>query len=279
MRNVFKYCDHRGVNILRNLELKITPPDQLNDVFEFSPHVVCTAPQRIAKEATRDKRTVRESYYHDKNRGFPVGTQRDYRRFWKSQRKELRTALATRIVERLPSVQAGFTRLQSRYGGLLCLTSNPGSVVMWAHYADNHRGIVVEFDRSWPLFSEAKGLRYVSYVTQRPRWDEAVAEGSAEEKAQYDAVIFHKNQEWSYESELRQLFLLDGLSRRRDNERVEYFVPIPPQIIVSVRLGMRCNSKTVVEITEALKAPTLAHVVLKKSMPNPQEFSMTTTDL
>lgn len=279
MNNVFKYCDHRGVGILRNLELKITPPDQLNDVFEFAPHVICSAPRQMAKKATRDKGAIRESYYDDKRRGLFGGTEREYRRFWKSQRKELRNNLAARIVERLPSVQADFTRLQSRYGGLLCLTSNPDSVVMWAHYADNHRGIVVEFDRAWPLFSEAKGLRYVSYVTQRPRWDEAVAEGSAAEKAQYDAVIFHKNQEWSYESELRQLFLLDGLSRRRDNESVKYFINIPPEIILSVRLGMRCRSETVAEISEALKTPALAHVVLKKSIPNPQEFSMTTAHL
>lgn len=27
MSNIFKYCDRRGVVILRNLELKITPPN------------------------------------------------------------------------------------------------------------------------------------------------------------------------------------------------------------------------------------------------------------
>src|SRR5437773_2135978 len=124
MSNVFKYCDHRGVNILRNLELKITPPDQLNDLFEFSPHIICSAPRRMAKDATRDKATVRESYHHDKRSRFFVGTEREYRRFWKSQRKKLRDALATGVVENLPTVQANFPRLQSRYGGLLCLTSN-----------------------------------------------------------------------------------------------------------------------------------------------------------
>lgn len=56
VNNVFKSCDHRGVNILRDLELKITPPDQVNDVFEFSPHIVCPAPRKMAKDATRDKR-------------------------------------------------------------------------------------------------------------------------------------------------------------------------------------------------------------------------------
>lgn len=76
-------------------------------------------------------------------------------------------------------------------------------------------------------------------------------------------MIFHKNKEWSYGSELRQLFLLDGLSRRRGSGSVEYFVSIPPKVVVSVRLGMRCPSKTVAEIREALKAPALSQVVLR----------------
>ncbi|HMG04852.1 MAG TPA: DUF2971 domain-containing protein [Chthoniobacterales bacterium] len=280
MSNVFKYCDARGVDILRNLELKITPPNQLNDVFEFSPHVICSAPRRMAKDALRDKATVRESYHEDKRSGFFVGTEREYRRFWKSRRKTLLTPLAGGIVEKLPAVQASFARLQSRYGGVLCLTSNPDSAVMWSHYADQHRGIVVEFDSSWPLFAAGKGLRPVDYVRERPRWDEAAAEGSEAEKAQFDAVIFHKNKEWSYESESRQLFLLHGLKRSPlDNGREGYFLSIRAEIIISVRLGMRCDPETVAKTRDALKTPSLSHVALKKAMPNDKEFSMTTVDL
>jgi hypothetical protein len=73
MSNVFKYCDGRGVDILLNLELKITPPDQLNDVFEISPHVICSAPRRMAKDVIRDKAAVRESYHEDKRSGGFVG--------------------------------------------------------------------------------------------------------------------------------------------------------------------------------------------------------------
>jgi hypothetical protein len=69
MSNAFKYCDGRGIDILLNLELKITPPDQLNDVFEFSPHVICSAPRRMAKDVMRDKAAVRESYHEDKRSG------------------------------------------------------------------------------------------------------------------------------------------------------------------------------------------------------------------
>jgi Protein of unknown function (DUF2971) len=151
---------------------------------------------------------------------------------------------------------------------------------MWSHYACKHQGIVVEFDSSWPLFAEGKGLRPVDYVRERPRWDEAAAPGSEAEKAQFDAVIFHKNEEWGYESELRQLFLLPGLKRRAlDNGRDGYFLSIPPEIIISVRLGMFCDPRAIEKTKEALKTPSLSHVSLRQAMPSDKEFSMTTVDL
>lgn len=65
--NVFKYyAAERGLEVLRKLELKITPPDQLNDVFEFSPHFVCSAPGKMARGVLRAKATIRESYQEDR---------------------------------------------------------------------------------------------------------------------------------------------------------------------------------------------------------------------
>ena len=82
----------------------------------------------------------------------------------------------------------------------------------------------------------------MNYVRERPLWDQAVYPRSTKEIAQYDTVIFNKNEEWRYESELRQLFLLHGLKRKPlANGRTAYFLPIPPEIIVSVpsRNGLR----------------------------------------
>jgi DUF2971 family protein len=36
---------------------------------------------------------------------------------------------------------------------LYCLTPDPCSTLMWSHYADNHRGICLEFDTANPPFS------------------------------------------------------------------------------------------------------------------------------
>ena len=36
---LYKYCDQRGIDILQSLRLKVTPPIQFNDPFEFMPKV------------------------------------------------------------------------------------------------------------------------------------------------------------------------------------------------------------------------------------------------
>lgn len=176
-------------------------------------------------------------------------------------------------------MQARFPLLHSRHSGVLCLTSNPDSVVMWSHYGDGHRGIVLEFERSWPMFAEAEALRRVEYVRERPRWDEGARHGSAAEAAQFDGVIFNKNEEWSYESELRQLFLLRGLRRAPlDDGRDGHFLPIPPQLIKSVRLGMYCKQETVRAIRSILQDAAFSQVALKQARMHDNEFRMVARD-
>src|ERR1700704_3968385 len=38
---------------------------------------------------------------------------------------------------------------------IYCLTPIPHSILMWSHYADNHRGVCLEFDTANRLFSLA----------------------------------------------------------------------------------------------------------------------------
>ena len=44
MGTVFKFCGKYGLDILRKLELKITPPNQFNNPFEFKPRNRCSDP-------------------------------------------------------------------------------------------------------------------------------------------------------------------------------------------------------------------------------------------
>lgn len=59
--------------------------------------------------------------------------------------------------------------------GALCLTEEPTNLLMWAHYADHHRGTVIEFDSGHDFFDRKRGpnddlrhFRKIAYTQTRP---------------------------------------------------------------------------------------------------------------
>jgi hypothetical protein len=61
----FKYCDKSGLLVLKNLQVKVTPPNEFNDPFEFSPVVRNPNPkahaQKTVKEILKDPRFFEEN--------------------------------------------------------------------------------------------------------------------------------------------------------------------------------------------------------------------------
>jgi Protein of unknown function (DUF2971) len=80
---------------------------------------------------------------------------------------------------------------------IYCLTPHPDSILMWSHYADNHRGLCLEFDTANPLFSTAKEVIYrADYPTLVPH--EMGPEQALE-------MVYTKADAWAYEDEFRLL--------------------------------------------------------------------------
>jgi hypothetical protein len=113
---------------------------------------------------------------------------------------------------------------------------------MWGHYCHTARGIVIGFDKASPIFQHGKGLRRVDYVKQRVWFDACWEIGSPEMASFDDQITFSKSCHWHYEEEFRQIFTLPSslLVKRPlfDSEQTcGYFLPFPPEAIVSVTLG------------------------------------------
>src|SRR5229473_2980703 len=49
MDTVYKFGGAHGLTILHTLQLKITPPNEFNDPFEFTPKMVCSDPVRYMR--------------------------------------------------------------------------------------------------------------------------------------------------------------------------------------------------------------------------------------
>lgn len=272
---VYKYCDQRGIDILRNRELKITPPNQFNDPFEFAPRVTCSNPPREVKRLLKDKNTIREMYLEAKaDRAF-VGSFRNFRQRFEKARPFFTQRLIAANSAVSAQTQKEFQDNVSAELGVLCMSSRRDSIVMWGHYCDKHRGLVVGFDKSLSIFKSGKGLRCVNYVQERVIYDSSWNRGGKDANAFADQLIFSKNCEWSYEEELRQLFKLEGLRNRPLADGVSgYFLPIPHSAIVSVMLGAKSSKQLEEAVKTTLRDRPFAHVIIKRAALHDTKFSL-----
>lgn len=93
--------------------------------------------------------------------------------------------------------------------GVLSLSARFDSLPMWAHYADNARGIVVEYDGLDEDFpgDDTGVLECVKEVTYTPMPSPITFDPSST-----DAIFFEKLEDWVYEREFRVVTPLESCS-------------------------------------------------------------------
>ncbi len=83
--------------------------------------------------------------------------------------------------------------------GIACFMTNCDNLLMWAHYADSHKGVCLKFDilEDTEFFSPAKK---VSYTKEYPIYNYLKNKNDF-----VNQMFFTKSNEWSYEGEIRVL--------------------------------------------------------------------------
>jgi hypothetical protein len=99
-----------------------------------------------------------------------------------------------------PAVQAAIQNEHARVitstVGVFCVSEVRNNILTWSHYADNHRGICLQFDGSGPLMAHAQKVLYSNErLAVNPYRDEKIV---SMEKA-----LLTKSDQWSYEREWR----------------------------------------------------------------------------
>lgn len=270
---LYKYAHKHGLDILKNLELKVSRLDQFNDPFEFLPATVKTFPTRTLKKAAKSKDFQRLMYEDAKAKGFR-GSFKEFRtEFRKVRQERVRNAS---LNPKLPKqILVNLRDYFDRNGRVLSLSSIPDNILMWSHYGDFHRGTVLGIDTSQmpPEWTE-KRLK-VEYPPDRVKMSLNYLPGSPEHHAFINAMISTKSSAWVYESEYR--LLLDVAITRSQilpDGSTGYFVKIPPAGIREVILGCRCTSETERDVRKALTADHFKHVTLKKAVIHDTEFKL-----
>lgn len=151
---------------------------------------------------------------------------------------------------------------------MLSVSQEARSTVMWAHYADKHKGAVIgiDFDRILP--KSAIKMNRVTYSEQRPKMN-VLDDSEREEK--YRERLVTKSTEWTYEREFRVIFdgayLMgleqQGLARLKDfNGKKTWFLQLNPESIREIIFGLYTEEGLKLDIRKLIERAELQHVEL-----------------
>lgn len=122
--------------------------------------------------------------------------------------------------------------------GILCLSKQSDSLLMWSHYADEYRGLLIEFDDKHEFFT---GSFEVKYLEVRRKIN--LNDFCGAKKPIPISILCTKSVVWAYEKEQR---VVRSLQRSREvgkdtNGNIIYIMEIPLECIKSITFGERTN--------------------------------------
>ncbi|MBE2281998.1 MAG: DUF2971 domain-containing protein [Prosthecobacter sp.] len=160
---------------------------------------------------------------------------------------------------------------------LLCCSHRHDSILMWSHYAEKHRGMVIEFDPDlfMPGVCLSKHALDVVYRSSPPTIPALHLEPAGFELA-LNVMLSTKALEWSYEEEVRILFPApEGLKNTDPFDQV-----FDPMCIKRIIVG--CYDHPDLGLYSAIdrmaEAPDFKHIHFQRAFLDSQDYKLRFAD-
>lgn len=215
----YKYMEY-GVGakcLIKDATIKFTNPDEFNDPFDCLPsYSLNDAEELVKKDKVSFKRAA------------------DFLGYSPAERIMKKKEMVAKVKASVD--QGDWVKSIRRNVGICSLTPKACNLLMWAHYGDNHRGVVAEFKNQIPnnldLMQEYLCSFIVKYSKNKPIEELLTSD--------YDHALLIKGSDWEYEDEIRCLDIDRGAgiySYRRD-------------LLESIILGVKFDGNRVGEIKD-----------------------------
>ena len=205
---LYKYVSFSNLKHLLAGSIRFTQPNAFNDPFELLPEI----------------------YLEDDINGFSLNVMKPKR---EKDPARLENSFESKNCN---DVTARDVRNElSKLIGILCLSRNPSSLLMWSHYADEYKGAVIEFDETHEFFT---GLFPVSYELVRPKINYKLLQDETGHIRLSE--LCYKPIEWEYENEVRLARnLQDCKSTGQFNCFDVHVMEVPLECIKGITMGER----------------------------------------
>jgi hypothetical protein len=269
----FKYIPFERFESFRRGRIRFTQPGAFNDPFEMPAFKV-----RDAEEARRAGLAGLSAQTGEIQQGLSQGRIPEAAfvlpifYFWgMAGGREAPVVPSEAAIAKLKSIDLEF--------GILSLSMTSDNLLLWAHYASEHRGLAVEIDPSGPEFNshatpdqDFERADRVKYSAVRPKIPET------------DQILFQhffvKSPEWSYEQEYRIVRKFESALETIDAKPFPvHLYGLPPIAIRKVIFGARVTSdqrRALIEDTVA--DPAFKHVKFAEAVLDPGQFKVEIRD-
>jgi Protein of unknown function (DUF2971) len=263
----YKYVDAAAAKtILRSRKLRWSSPTLFNDPFDVPRRLTFDCSPRELQQALAEELARLIETAGPIPPGAPPKLRLLLARILESGHSPGRRAvvhdLRTEALKHIPEPMVGFSAFQAHWDQriptmrILCVSECADSAPMWAHYADRHRGVVLELEALDSIDSALLMARPVIYQSEPPRLpskEEWVR--SLTGQARIDLANFFteyqlvKASQWAYEREWRIV------SDARPGESGSCFdYPLDRKELNRVILGAQCSEQDELEIVSFLNS-------------------------
>ena len=281
---LFKYTTaDTAAKILSNQSLRWSSPDAFNDPFDLKDYFHVDFSWSDLREDVLER--LQEIIYSPQEPSFPDANElaeiiKGWRQSFRGLAPEytryfLRDALSGPFAEceRLAEVERNHWLEEKEIVRILCFAERPDNLLMWSHYAEQHAGVVLEFETK--LFEQSASShaikvtysdvvptpftyqQFLDYLLGRKPFPDVTDDYTI-------AVASSKSTHWSYEEEWRFLRYDDPPKSVRFSD-----FECPSDALVGTYFGSRIDPGKRDGLVSLLKGKyPHAHVLVQREMEN-----------
>ena len=253
---LYKYVPYDRRDVLENGLLRFTQPGDFNDPFELHPSFDLMSKADIAQ---LPEAPGQEGQTEPKARLLtPEALQSMMQTLMPGIQRTIAATVQGEGAYSLNNNQIAKSIFDSKIG-ILSLTEAPDDLLMWAHYADSHRGFAIQFDERHDFFApkafedQTFSLTKVEYTNERPVRSYSTLNSPI--------VFYRKSTAWAYECEWRLLRPLADASRVIDHEVYpRALFTIPFTAIRGIVIGVAVSHERRTTLGDLMSKPQLSHI-------------------
>lgn len=216
-RYIYKYRDidtnsstslKRVQDILVNNLLWLSKPSSFNDPFDMQARIIVEGKGKEIRDRYKEIQKRQGVRYKERKKQLS--------KVMKRSRHEMEEELTRSYKEYIDSM------------GVCSFAGDPRSILMWSHYAKNHEGLCIQFERARDYSTLCRAIP-VDYNQDYPKVD-----WLNNFRPDLSKALLRKHDKWSYEDEYRII----------EPNNADTHIHLKPEAIVGLIFGCACSEDT-----------------------------------